>query len=136
MNISSFFAKLGAPLQSTRWSWGAVRESDGSVFLRVWQDRKVVENKIPIMMITHHEMYCDDSENLGYQERLKHVELIRNGAKCYLIMCRVENPEATPRKIKSFNEKELFVGGELREMNNDTWIKVESRAPISEVLQD
>ena len=134
MSISSLFAKLGAALHNPRWSWGAVRASDGAVFLRVWQDRKVVNNRIPVMMITHHEKFADDSENLGYQERLKHVELIRLGAKCYMVMCVAENPSASPRNIKSFNDKEVFIGGDLCEMDGDTWVKVKERVPISDIV--
>jgi len=39
VNRSTFFAWLGAPLVNSRWSWGAVRPTDGTVFLLVWQDR-------------------------------------------------------------------------------------------------
>ena len=133
MSISSFFAQLGAPLQNTRWSWGAVRSVDGAVFLRVWQDRRVVENRIAMMMITHHEKYAEDPENLGYQERMKHVDLVRNGANCYLIMCEAEDVHAVPRKIKRYNDREVFVGGEIREMNGDTWVKIVDRLPASAV---
>jgi hypothetical protein len=38
MTLSQLFEQLGAPLANVRWSWGAVRESDSAVFLRVWQD--------------------------------------------------------------------------------------------------
>jgi len=132
MTISSLFKKLGAPLINARWSWGAERESDGAIFLRVWQDRKIVKDRVPIMRITHHSKYVNDPENRGWKERLMHIEKVRNGAKCYLIMCRVEDPNATPRKIKSFNEKEIFVGGELREMEGDLWVPVIERIPVSE----
>jgi hypothetical protein len=36
MSQKDFFAKLGAPLVNVRWSWGAIRERDTTVFLRVW----------------------------------------------------------------------------------------------------
>ena len=133
MSVTNFFKNLGAPLKNTRWSWGAVRGADGAVFLRVWQDRKFIENKAVFMMLTHHEKYADDSQNLGYQERLAHVRLVENGADCFMIMCLAEDPEASPRKIKSYNSKELFVGGELREKDGDVWIRVEKRIPVAEV---
>lgn len=33
---AELFSYLGAPLNNVQWSWGAVRETDGSVFLVVW----------------------------------------------------------------------------------------------------
>jgi hypothetical protein len=133
MSISSLFAKLGAPLQNTRWSWGAVRKADSAVFLRVWQDRMVVENRVAMMMITHHEKYTEDPDNLGYQERLEHVRLVRDGTKCYLIMCEAKDIHAVPREIKTYNDREVFVGGEVREMRGDTWVKIADRLRVSAV---
>jgi hypothetical protein len=131
MSISSFFEKLSAPLKNVRWSWGSVREADGAVFLRVWQDRKIVENKKLIMKITHHAKYVEDPDNYGWKERLSHIEIIRTGAPCYLIMCRAKDVEALPREIAGWNEKEVFVGGALREMDGDTWIEIKGRIPIA-----
>jgi hypothetical protein len=35
MSISELFSeKLGAPLSDTRWSWGAINQATGQVFLR------------------------------------------------------------------------------------------------------
>ena len=133
MSISSFFSRLGAPLKNVRWSWGAVRESDGTVFLRVWQDRIFVDDdkKIPVIQITNHEKY-DERPVPGWEERLKHIELVRKGAKCYLVMCRAKDPSASPREIAGWNAREVFVGGELREVTGDTWIEAVRRIPISE----
>lgn len=69
------------------------------------------------MMVTHHEKYLGDEDNLGYQERLDHVAKIRGGARCFMIMCLAEDVTAVPRKIKSFNSDEVFVGGEVIEFN-------------------
>jgi hypothetical protein len=134
MSISAFFEKLGAPLQNPRWSWGAIRKSDGAVFLRVWQDRKTVQNKSLFMMITHHCKYALRADNLGYQERLRHVERMREGAPCFMIMCCAVDPEGSPRKIKSYNESDIFVGGDLMEVCGDTWVLVVKRAPVGEII--
>ena len=40
MSQTNLFAKLGAPLANPRWSWGAIRTTDGAVFSRVWQDSR------------------------------------------------------------------------------------------------
>jgi hypothetical protein len=134
MSISSFFEKLGAPLRNKRQSWGAVREKDGAIFLRVWQDRKVVKDRTLTLMVTHRDKYVDDQNNFGFKERQEHVELIRNGAQCFMVMCKVKDSEAMPRTIESFNEKEIFVGGDILEMDGETWVKVRSRVPVEEVL--
>ena len=135
MSISGFFEKLGAPLHNKRWSWGSVRKADGAVFLRVWQDEKVVIDKLPVMMVTHHDKYASNPDDLGYQERLSHIELIRNGVRCYMVMCRAKDPNKSPREIASWNKEVLFEGGEIVEMNGDTWIKVRTKVKVAEVTK-
>lgn len=132
MSLTELFKKVGAPLANQRWSWGAVRP-DGAVVLRVWQDRKEKINGKWYMMIAHHEKYNDNEENLGYQERLSHIERIKRGAKCYLIMCLAKDPEATPRSIKSFNNKDIFVGENVIEYEGNTYIELIDRYAISKI---
>src|SRR5687768_5825819 len=123
MSISDFFKKLGAPLKNTRWSWGAIRPADEAVFLRVWQDRKIVRERVIYMMVTHHEKYANDEAALGYQERMQHVSKLRAGSRCYMVMCLAKNPNASPRKIRSFDHDRIFVGGSLVEHDGDTYVE-------------
>jgi hypothetical protein len=123
MSLTQHFKKLGAPLKNSRWSWGAVRESDGVVFLRVWQDQKVQLDGKTYMMVTHHAAYVGNESRPGYRERLAQVELVRTGSPVYMIVCIVEDPNARPRKIKSFIADDLFPGGEVIEHDGDTWIE-------------
>jgi hypothetical protein len=135
MSLSTFFTKLGAPLANVRWSWGSVRP-DGSVVLRVWQDRtKKFDDKLCVQL-THLEKYGDGrgADNLGYSERLEHLQLIRNGAKAILVMCLAKDPTASPREILSFNKEDVFIGGSLRNVDGDTWIELASRVPIKSVI--
>jgi hypothetical protein len=129
MTQTQYFKWLGAPLVNPRWSWGSVR-SDETVFLRVWQDETLKhEDKRYYMRVTKHEAFAQDQDNLGYQERLKHIELVRKGAKCYLVMCEA-NPEKLPeREIKDFNANEVFLAGTLIELNGDFWLEYTSRIP-------
>jgi hypothetical protein len=133
MTQTQMFKRLGAPLANSRWSWGSVRLEDDAVFLRVWQDRKIKHGGRWFMMVTHHEKYLGDEDNLGYQERLEHVEKIRAGARCFMIMCLAEDMTAAPRTIKSFNSDEVFVGGKVIELNGDTWVEMENRKPVNSV---
>lgn len=135
MTLSEFFEKLGAPLANVRWSWGSMR-SDGTVVLRVWQDRTQKIDGVRYVQLTHLEKYGDGRgrDNLGYSERLSHVENIRAGAKTLLVMCSVEEPKASPRKIKSFNQSDVFVGGKVIEIDRDTWIELADRVPIASII--
>ena len=134
MSPSELFRRLGAPLVNVVWSWGAVRTSDGAVILRVWQDRERKVDGRWYTRITHHAVFVDDPANLGWQERLGHVAKIRDGARCYLVMCEAKDVEASPRAIKSFNDRDLFVGGELREMDGDWWIERAGRVSARELM--
>jgi len=58
----------------------------------------------------------------------------RSGARCYLVMCEAKDIDASPRAIKSFNDQDLFVGGELREMDGDLWIERAGRVPARELM--
>ena len=137
MSISSFFSKLGAPLKNVRWSWGAVRDSDGAVFLRVWrEDQKSVDDKMnSFVQITDNAKYANDRYAHGWRERLRHIECVRDDKKCYLVMCRAKDSNASPREIAEWDKKNVFIGGELREMNGDTWIEVVRAVPISEMIK-
>jgi hypothetical protein len=133
VSLTDLFEKLGAPLANQRWSWGAER-ADETIFLRVWQDRKRKIGGDWYMMVTHHSAYTDNQGSSGYQERLRQVELVRNGAKCYMVMCLVADADESPRKIKSFNKDDVFLGGKLVEADGDTWLQLSIRVPIKELL--
>ena len=47
------------------------------------------------MRVSKHAHFADDQANLGYQERIEHIKLIRQGARCYLVMCEA-NQEKLP----------------------------------------
>ena len=136
VSLADLFESLDAPLANNRWSWGSVR-ADGTVFLRVWQDGTARKDGKLLVQVTHLEKYGDGRgrDNLGYAERLAHVDMIRNGARCYLVMCLAQDPSVhdAPRVIKSFNSKDLFVGGPLHEIDGDSWVEIVDRVPVSAV---
>jgi hypothetical protein len=112
MSISDLFAYLGAPLINKRWSWGSVRPSDGAVFLRVWQDLKFIDSEgRRYMQICG--LYEDDSATPGYPERVQHTEAIREGAPCFMVMCVAADTETPKRQIISYDDKDIFVGGDV-----------------------
>ena len=134
VSISEFFRRLGAPLANHMWSWGAVRAADGAVFLRVWQDQEQRIDGKWFMKITHHAYFSDKPPNLGWQERLAQVELVRQGAPCYLVMCEAKDVRASPRSIKSFNDRDVFVGGQLIELDGDWWVERAGRVAARELM--
>ena len=133
MSPTDFFKYLGAPLANQRWSWGARRESDGALFLRVWQDEtRKFEGKLYVQ-VTSHQWFKDDQGNLGYVERLRHVDAIRQGAPAFAVMCVARDTNASPRVIQKFDRNDLFVGGALRQEDEEEWLELKGRKPVSEL---
>ena len=126
MSISRVFENLGAPLNNTRWSWGGIKKE---VVLRVWKDgRDKINGKQYIWLST----IKVDKSNLGANERLKHVKLImEKGYKCSMIMCHAKNTDGSIREIEKFNEKEVFIGGNIIEHKNSYWIEEVDRKPYN-----
>ena len=121
MNQTDLFRKLGAALKNTRWSWGAVR-ADGTVILRIWEDQTRTHEGLRYVRVTRQER--QNPKHPGHQERLEHVALARRGAKCYMVVCKARDVNASPRSIESFNETEVFVGGNIIELDGDWWIQM------------
>ena len=133
MTLSDLFGYLGAPLANSRWSWGAVRKTDGAVFLRVWQDEGQRIDGRYFTRISANAFFADDSSNLGYVERSKRIELIRGGSPSYMIMCRVREIGASPREIAGFDDSEVFVGDKLIEIDGESWLQRVGRKPRAEL---
>ena len=134
MSISEYFRRLDAPLVNHMWSWGGVRGSDDAVVLRVWQDR---ERKIDgrwYTMVLSNVAEPTDPGNYGRLERMRHLALIRGGARCYFVMCEAKDVNATPRSIKSFNEREVFIGGPFVEIDGHCWIERAGRVTARELM--
>jgi hypothetical protein len=131
VTLSELFTSLGAPLANQRWSWGAVRKSDGAVFLRVWQHEGRTVDGLRVTQVSFGEFFKRDPANLGCAERLGHLELVRNGSPSYMIMCLARDPTATRRVIKSFDRDSVFLGGRLVDIDGDLWLERADRLPIT-----
>lgn len=131
MSQAEMFNKLGAPLNNTRWSWGSVRESDGTVFLRVWQDGTMKMDGKRYVWLS--ELNPPDSD-LGAKERLYHTELVMSGRTCYLVMCQAIDTSAVPRAVRSFNERELFETGGVITEQGGYWIELKGRIAVDRVI--
>lgn len=134
MSQKELFERLGAPLVNARWSWGAVRALDGAVFLRVWQDEaRRIDGRLFVRITATEHFQNNDPTNLGWQERLRHVDLVRNGAVSYMIMCVARDINAIPREVQNFNREEVFQGGQLIDLDGDTWLELRGRVPVRDV---
>jgi hypothetical protein len=132
MTQKDFFSLLGAPLANQRWSWGAVRP-DGVVFLRVWQDEVKRHKGITLVKVTYKGMAEEDS--LGYRERLQHVERIRERATTFLVMCQAEDVTTAPRKVKDFEQENVFRAGRLVKTAGEYWVELGARTPAREAAR-
>jgi hypothetical protein len=124
MNQKAFFESLGAPLVNARWSWGAVRGADGVILLRVWQDNVRTYDSKQFVRILRGISNRSGPHELGRRERVEHINQIRNGSQCYMIMCEAEDTTARPRRVRRFNANEVFPGGALRQIDDDLWAEL------------
>lgn len=132
MNQSAFFSTLGAPVNNVRWSWGAVRPADGTVFLKIWSDQIETHEGKRYVKVTFENRFTDGRRNPGHRERLGHVAQVRAGARALLVLCEAVDPEERPRRIKAIETDELYVGGEVRKFNGESWIELLAKLPTSE----
>lgn len=108
-SIVRFFEDLSAPMRNYRTSWGAVR-SDGVVFLRGWEDQIYHEPEGELISVDGLEYEVQEKKTkAGRTERRKHLDLVRGGATCYVVVARAVDVEANPRVTESFNDRELLV---------------------------
>ncbi|MGR2705656.1 hypothetical protein [Pseudomonas sp. AU10] len=128
MTLSGLFEKLGAPLNNPRWSWGSVRDSDGMIFLRVWQDgsQKIGEKRY--IWVFDESL---QSSNLGADERLRHTRLLQAGCPCYLVMCEAVDTSAIVRVVRGFNKNEVFEAGEILLFEGAYWLELKGRVPAA-----
>lgn len=91
MGINAFFRDvLHAPVANARWSWGAVDERSRRVFLRLWRmDIVTLEGQRVIRVLGR-----NGGNRPGWNERVRHIELIKSGHAAYAVMCDKESPEA------------------------------------------
>jgi hypothetical protein len=123
--MSSLFSELNAPLRNSLWSWGSVRESDRTVFLRVWEEgyRKIDDRRCVWV--------CDtdgSNQTLGGNERRRQVELIKEGYRAFMIMCKSEDGNC--EKVIHFNDEQLFVAGRLIEFEGQMYLEYLGRIDV------
>jgi len=109
IKITRFFEeKLGVKLKNPQWSYGAIDTTNNCVFLKVWVSEQKEDGRF--------EVYWKRwGKSNGGKERWRHLEAIRHGAKCFGILGEFVDPKAEKVKIKTFDDEQLLLLGNLRE---------------------
>lgn len=129
MTMSLMFEKLGARLHNNLWSWGAKTESERLVYLRVWEDeKKIIDGKYCVNVLARESF--EGKKNLGYEERVKQVELVKEGAECFLIVCVARDTNARPRKVAYYDKATVYPTKGFIEHDGDLWIEFGVGVPL------
>ena len=133
--ITSFFEDtLGANLSNSRWSWGAFNPQTNQLFLRVWRDQLRKKDGVEFITLLGKKNW--DGRSLGYPERQRHVEAIRNGAEGYGVLCTSAGIN-TPGKrlIKDFDQDYLLKCGKIIEGRTKVYAQIVDRVPVEKIAR-
>ena len=106
------------------------------MFLVVWQDESMRRDSRNYSLVHNQVFWGSTTDSNGLNERRRHLDLVRESAKSYLIMARATNDRTpgTTRRIAELNSEEVFVGGELlEETNGNGWLERVARIPVGQV---
>jgi hypothetical protein len=136
MSITDYFKHLQAPLKNSRWSWGAVRDTDQALFLRVWGDEYEARDRTRFYRMTAYDLFEGKPSNLGWLERQEHLKLLQDKgrtAPSYMVICTAVDTRSEPRTIESFDKQSVFRGGELINVHGDWWLEASQRLNVYDV---
>lgn len=134
--LSALFKRIGAPFKNNRWSWGAMHEASGSVIFRVWQDgSKTIDGKWYYELSNRDWESQFDGDNVGLNERRKHLDHTLEIGKCFFVICTAEDPEASPRSIKVFTSSRIFVADNVREIDGDYFAEMSSAIDVKDFIR-
>ena len=103
------------------------------MFLRLWEDELRILHGTRRALVYRH---TGGSQSAGRKERLRQLDLVGDGAQCYLIFCTAADPSVRPRRIVGFNARTLSRGGGLIELDDgDVWIEVLKDVPLSDAMR-
>lgn len=143
MSLADHFRLLGAPLSNDRWSWGGIRD-DGSVILRAWAEEMddLEDGKGFYVGYPDSWPIADQVNRPGNIERVHHLEMIANGARCFVVMIhglkRDPNRANDHAEIKSFDRQSIFECEPRVIIGSDggKWVKIKRRYPVTQYLSE
>lgn len=129
--ISTFFRRtLGAPLRNDRWSWGAVNENTGQLFLRVWADEREEVDGVTCYLIKQHRWA---STSRGSPERQRQIDMMKDGTQAFGVVCIARDIHADRRTIESFDSDNLVKFGPVIERDGSVYATVAGSVPARAV---
>lgn len=130
MRINAFFKEvLNAPVANVRWSWGAVDERSRRVFLRLW--RMDIANWEGSQVIR--VLGSRNTNRPGWNERVRHLELIRGGYRAYGVVCDKDSPEAGV--IRDFDRDSLLHLGRVIDRDGMAYLEIAGIASVDTLAQ-
>lgn len=128
-NIEAIYRYLGVSRRNNVWSWGVATEE--FVILQVWSDERIKGSKRFYVLRDYQTTYKEDYASNGLSERVEHLEQIRNGKPCYLLITQPNEQELAlgNRVIADFNKSSFLVsnGVFIEEENGDTTLEYNDR---------
>lgn len=127
MSMAAHFRRLKAPLTNQMWSWGGISQVTNHVIFRAWRDEdKSLPDGRRAVRFTNHEFIAGRTRSgkvdRGYDERLKQLDLIRNGDRIgYCVICIAEDVTAPVRSVRNFDDDAMYRIEHLVELDGDTW---------------
>jgi len=129
--ITRFFREtLGLELKDHRQSWGEIDLNFNRVFLQVWEDQVEEDGNGAKVQVYWKKRR---SKSRGYDKRIEHLETIERGAVGIGILCEAINPQSAKRGIKTFDDEQLLLLGDLSEDDNFRYARIVKSFPISEL---
>jgi putative restriction endonuclease len=132
ISINTFYTDvLGADLRNSRWSWGSFDPVTNRVYLRVWEDQlRSIGGEEFILVLRS----SPRRQSPGYAERQGHLELIRQGAEAFGIVCTARDPATDgAREIRAFESQVLLQLGEIVDRPEGQYARVAERVPTTEL---
>ena len=131
--MSWYFDDLGAPVLNIVWSWGALSREKRDVFLRVWEDEIQHKDGEIIVQLSLHSKFIG-GRNYGYNERIKHIEYIKNNYRGFAVVCVAKDIKKSPRKIHSYDKEKIYPILRIITIDGDEWGVLGLRENLSQYL--
>ena len=131
-SIENLYKRLGISRRNTLWSWGVSTKK--YVLLQVWQDEhRNIDGKRCFILLQNRGTEYDSN---GMEERVSHLEEIRNGKPCFLLVCLADNPTGAAQ-VTQFQPQRGFetVGAPFQLPTGEILIEWSGRISISEFEQ-
>ena len=133
MKTKEFFEKrLRAPLVNQGWSWGAIDELHKRIFLRVHEADVKPDKSLPKRALLHGPSWSDGS-SAGDPERLRHIELLRQGFEGFAVIYWMFWG-GDRWKTKDFDRRFLLRLGKIKNESGNIYAQVLERIPVDAVV--